>query len=87
MTLSQRAFVALGGLAVAALLAYPPYTFTAQNGVRFNLGHGFLFSPPFFESGSSSVPGNVNTVLLAVQICGVALVAGAGWLVAASRRA
>ncbi len=59
---------------IAAMLLFPPFNFRGANGVIFNLGYGFIFSPPTFNG--PPLVGSVDTGMLITQWLGVLVIGG-----------
>lgn len=72
MNSSQKISIAITVSAIFAMLAYPPFQVILDGGTVFNMGYGWLFSPPkrFMQ------PAVVNTSMLLMQWL-AAVVAGA----------
>lgn len=71
----QRAIVLVGAALLLTMVMFPPFYFRVANGIHYNLGYGFLFSPPTMRSGGPA--GSVNIALLLLQSGVVATVVGA----------
>jgi len=68
---------------IATMLLFPPFNFRGANGVIFNLGYGFLFSPPTFEG--SPLVGSVDTGMLVTQWIGVLVIGGVAFFMLKNR--
>lgn len=72
----QRFLVVGAAILVLLTLIFPPYVVHLPNGAVINMGYDFLFSPP--SRGYLSATVNIPTLL--AQWAGIAILAGAGWV-------
>lgn len=83
MNQTQRLVLVTVIVAIVAMLAWPPFQAVARNGVVYNLGYGWLFSPPKLGAQNISTA-TVNTQMLLIQWVGALVVGGLGFLLAKS---
>lgn len=66
---------------ILAMLVYPPFQYTGQNGLVTNMGYGWIFDPPMYF-GRDNQQATINVPVLLVQWLGVILVGGLGFYLA-----
>lgn len=66
------------GVLTLLMLVFPPFEMITQKGT-FNLGYGFIFSPP------EGIYGNVNIGLLFIQLLVIVVVGAVGWFLLKNR--
>jgi hypothetical protein len=75
----QRKVLVASVCVVVVMLIFPPFQFRLPNGVIQNMGYGFIFEPPKYNS---QLAASVNSALLLVQWIGVTIIGGALWFLA-----
>ena len=77
MNKRQRLIVIWAAALAVVMLLFPPFHFQRPQGLVFNLGYGFLFDPPMFQS----LAGSVNIAMLLVQWAALVALAAVLWWV------
>ena len=65
MTMIRKIILICTAAFLLAMLLYPPFLFEG-GGTKFNLGYGFIFSPPKMEG--TDLKGHMDAATLALQL-------------------
>lgn len=72
----NKAILIIYAALTTVMMLFPPF-FLSARGIRFNLGHGFLFNPPT----QGMIQGSVDVPLLLTQMLCASTVAAVAWFV------